>query len=309
MTVEDSDAATRALAVRERATAPVEMKLSDSLRSAARDEFVYVGRDGEVRPAWRYKAGRAFALGTAGSLGLAGIGLCFAVGMPWLSLLYVGALGMVGTAWRHGERLKSAAAMVAAEQLEQAETELQALVKARTASKMVRALAWHNLGGVEMRRGRPNLALEHVKQARLLLAETHARRAGPWPWINRFSEALLLAQVGRLAEARTALEDLHEAPEGEYFELLRINVRLMLAFATDDVAVLPPDLHPWTRLALDTTSAELALTLLGWAHERRGDDDMAPLLVEQALDRMDEDLFRRLYPKPYAWISARRPAA
>jgi tetratricopeptide (TPR) repeat protein len=309
MTTEDTDAATRALAVREGAAAPVEMKLSNSLRSAARDEFVYVGRNGEVRPVWRYKMGRAVALGTASTLGLAGIGLCFAVGMPWLSLLYVGALGLVGNAWRHGERLKAAAAMVAAEQLDTAEVELRALVRARTASKMIRALAWHNLGGIEMRRSHPNLALEHVQQARALLETTRKHTAGPWRWINRFSEGVLLAQLGRVTEARKALEDLQAAPEGEYFEILRINVRLMLAFATDDVAVLPPDLHAWTRLALDTTSAELALTLLGWAHVRRGDDDMAALLIEQALDRMDEELFRRLYPKPYAWVSAHRPAA
>jgi|GEM_PF-1534365 len=309
MTVEDTDAETRALAVRDGASEPVQMKLSDSLRSAARDEFVYVGRNGEVRPVWRYKAGRAVALGTAASLGLAGIGLCFAVGMPWLSLLYVGALGVVGNAWRHGERLKNAAAMVAAEQLEAAEAELQALVNARTASKMVRALAWHNLGGVELRRGNPVRALAHVQRARTLLAGTRKRAAGPWPWINRFNEALLLAQVGRLDEARRTLEDLKNAPEGEYFEILHVNVRLMLAFAANDVSLLPPDLHPWTRLALDTTSAELALTLLGWAHDRRGDDDMSALLIEQAFDRMDEDLFRRLYPKPHAWLVAHRPAA
>ncbi|MEM6296861.1 MAG: hypothetical protein AAGA54_36695 [Myxococcota bacterium] len=305
----EGDDSNRALAVVTATSKPVEMKLSDSLRSAARDEFVYVGRDGEVRPAWKYKAGRAMALGTASALGVAGIGLCFAVGMPWLSLLYVGALGVVGNAWRHGERLKAAAAMVAADQLDEAEAELHALVNGRTVSKVVRALAWHNLSGVEVRRGNPNAALAHVQQCRAQLETTRRNAAGPWPWINRFNEALLLAQVGRIAEARTALEALQQAPEGEYFEILRINVRLMLAFAADDVALLPPDLHDWTRLALETTSAELALTLLGWAHVRRGDDDMSGLLIEQALDRMDEDLFSRLYPKPYAWISARRPAA
>ncbi len=309
MAGEETGARSRALAVPETAAPPAAMKLSDSLRSAARDEFVYVGRNGEVRPAWRYKAGRAVALGTAGALGLAGIGLCFAVGMPWLSLFYLGAMGVVGNAWRHGERLKAAAAMVAAEQLDSAEAELRDLVQARTASKMIRALAWHNLGGVEMRRGNSNLALEHVQRARDLLASTRKHAAGPWPWINRFNEALLLAQVGRLAEARSTLESLQSAPEGEYFAILRLNVRLMLAFAADDVSLLPPDLHEWTRLALDTTSAELALTLLGWAHARRGDDDMSALLVEQAFDRMDEDLFGRLYPKPFAWLRANRPTS
>ncbi len=309
MAIDDSDASSRALAVRQGPSDPVQMKLSDSLRSAARDEFVYVGRNGEVRPVWRYKAGRAVALGTAGALGLAGIGLCFAVGMPWLSLLYVGALGVVGNAWRHGERLKAAAALVAAERLDEAEAELQALAAARTATKMVRALAWHNLGGVELRRSNPNTALAPVQRARDLLESTRKRAAGPWPWINRFNEALLLAQVGRVEEARRTIEELKAAPEGEYFEILHVNVRLMLAFSAQDVSLLPPDLHEWTRLALDTPSAELALTLLGWAHDRRGDEDMSALLVEQALDRMDEDLFRRLYPEPHAWLAARKPAA
>lgn len=309
---DDSGASSRALATRDASevagtSTPVQMKLSDSLRSAARDEFVYVGRDGEVRPAWKYRAGRAVALGSATALGAAGIGLCFMVGMPWLSLLYLGALGVVGNAWRHGERLKGAAAMVAQDRLDEAEAELRSLIAARTVSKIVRALAWHNLSGVEVRRGNPHIALEHVARCRQQLEASRRNAAGPWPWINRFNEALLLAQVGRIDEAKKLVDDLKAAPEGEYFEILRINVRLMVAFCSDDVAALPEDLHDWTRLALDTTSAELALTLLGWAHISRGDDDMATLLLEQAVDRMDADLFRRLYPGPFAWLEANRP--
>ena len=110
---DESGASSRALAIPDPSTKPGQMKLSNSLRSAARDEFVYVGRSGEVRPIWRYRAGRAIAITGAVGLGVAGIGLCFAVGAPFLSLLYVGALAIGGTAWRHGERLKAAAALVA----------------------------------------------------------------------------------------------------------------------------------------------------------------------------------------------------
>ncbi len=302
---DESSASSQALVLAD--SKPAQMKLSDSLRSAARDEFVYVGRHGEVRPVWRYRAGRAVALGTAVTLGVAGIGLCVAVGMPWLSLLYVGALGVVGNAWRHGERLKQAAALVAADHLEQAERQLRSLVAAKTASRVVRALAWHNLSGVEVRRSNPQLALQHVQQCRALLDTARRNAAGPWPWINRFNEALLLAQIGRIDAAHKALEELDDAPEGEYFAILRINARLMLAFSSQDHSTLPGDLHEWARLALDTTSAELALTLLAWAHVRRGDEDMGALLAEQAVDRMDERLFARLYPAAFTWLRDHGP--
>lgn len=294
-----------ALAIRNPA-APVRMKLSDNLRSASRDEFVYVSRRGEVRPAWRFRAGRTATLTAAIGVGSAGVALCFAAGVPLLALIYLGTLGYIGVFWRHGARLKRGAALLAAEQLEEAEHEFRTLLSARTASKGLKALAWQNLASLDARRGNQASALEHVRACKRLLAKGWVS-AGPWRWINLFSEALLLAQLGRVEEAIAARAGLADAPKGEYFEILRMNMELMLAFVRGDTRELPADLHDWLRVALDTTAAELALALLAWAHYARGDNDMGAHLLRQAYDRIDPRLFANVYPRVMQWLVETEP--
>jgi hypothetical protein len=298
----------KALALRE----PPRMKLSDSLKSAARDEFVYVSRRGEVRPSWRYRAGRVATLAATVSVGAMGIALCFLAGTPFLSIIYIGTLLFVANLWRHGERLKRGATLVAADRLDEAQAELEPLVRARFVPKTVRALAWQNLGGIEARRSHHATALEYTRKCRALLEGGGLGGrfvpAGPWRWISRFNEALLLAQLHRVDEARAAAQGLRSAPDGEYFRILHMNVELMLAFVQRDAGALPEDLFPWAKLALETTSAELALALLAWAHLQRGDEDMGKHLLDAATDRIDADLFARVYPDVHAWLRARTRA-
>ena len=281
------------------------MKLSDSLKSAARDEFVYVSKRGEVRPSWRYQAGRVGTLIATVGVGGIGIALCFMAGTPFLSVIYIITLLFVANLWRHGERLKRGATLVASDRLEDAEAELAPLTSARFVPKTVRALAWQNLGGVAARRSNHATALEYTRKCRTLLDGARWVPAGPWRWISRFNEALLLAQLGRIDEAKACVDGLKEAPEGEYFQILRMNVELMLAFERGDTGALPDDLFPWAKLALETTSAELALTLLAWAHFERRDDDMGSHLLDAARDRIDDDLFARVYPRVHTWLHRR----
>ncbi len=297
------------LAVREPAPAgPPRMKLSDSLKSAARDEFVYVSRRGEVRPSWRYRAGRFATLVATMGVGALGIAMCFLAGTPALSIIYVATLVFVANLWRQGERLKRGATLVASDRLDEAQAELEPLVSSRWVPKTVRALAWQNLGGIAARRSQHATALEYTRKCRALLDSGgfggRFVPAGPWRWISRFNEALLLAQLHRVEEAEQAAQGLREAPDGEYFHILRMNVELMLAFVRRDTGRLPEDLFPWAKLALETTSAELALALLAWAHLERGDEDMGQHLLDAAADRIDTDLFGRVYPDVHAWLRA-----
>lgn len=306
---EDDEPEARALALRD----PPRMKLSDSLKSAARDEFVYVSRRGEVRPSWRYRVGRVGTLVATVGVGALGIALCFLAGTPFLSIIYIATLAFVANLWRHGERLKRGATLVASDRLDEAQAELEPLVRARFVPKTVRALAWQNLGGIEARRSHHATALEYTRKCRTLLEGRGLGGrwvpAGPWRWISRFNEALLLAQLGRVSEAKQAAQGLRSAPDGEYFRILRINVELMLAFVERETGALPEDLFPWSKLALETTSAELALALLAWAHFQRGDEDMGQHLLDAASDRIDDDLFSRVYPNVHAWLRARSRAS
>jgi hypothetical protein len=79
----------------------------------------------------------------------------------------------------------------------------------------------------------------------------------------------------------------------------------MIAFAQGSADELPDDLFGWVRVALETTTAELALVLVAWAHVERGDADMGDHLVEAARDRIDATLFRRAYPKVHTWLRNR----
>lgn len=284
-----------------------QMKISGSLARAERDEFVYIGRRGEVRSPARYKAQKMAGMTIAGVAALFGVGMSFSLGIPWLSLLYIGLLGYGIHAWRLSGQLKQGAALLAADRLEEAEALLMPLAHNRFASRGVRALAWQNLAGIEVRKGRHACALERVRRCGELFRQHWRPSVGPWPWINRFSELQLLVQLGRLEEAEEIATIIKHAPDGEYFQALHMNAALALAFAHDDVDRLPDDLHPWIRVALETTTAELALTLLGWALERRGDVDMAEHLLDQALERLDPPLFRSFYPNVYAWLVKRRP--
>lgn len=288
------------------ATAPSELrprlKLSASLAQASRDEFVYVGHNGRVLSPTRYRVQRVASLVIALGAALGGIGLSLFIGASWLSLLYLGSLAYGVNVWTRSERLKRGAALLAADRLEEAERELVPLTRSRWTTQTVRALAWQNLAGVATRRGESELALTHVRRCEQLFRRTWWVPLGPWRWINQFSEVQLLAQVGRVHEARSLYASMTAVPDGEYFTLLRMNAELMMAFAADDPRALPTDLHPWVRTALSTTSAELALAVLAWAYQRRGDAEMAEHLLGQARERIDPALFSRMFPQVWAWI-------
>lgn len=286
--------------------APPKMKLSNSLARAARDEFVYVGRSGEVRSPTRYRVQRFAGLGIAVTAALVGTVLSIAVGLPWLSLLYVSTLGYASNVWRKSEQLKQGAALLAADRIDEAERVLLPLTNTRLAPASIRALAWQNLAGVAVRRGRHAEALASVRRCDAIFRRGFWAPAGPWRWINRFSEVQLLAQLGELEAARRVLAELVRAPSGEYFQILRMNAELMLAFASQDASTLPEDLHAWVHRAIETTTAELALVLLAWAHAQRGDDDMASHLLDEARDRIEPELFARIYPNVARWLQQQR---
>lgn len=277
------------------------LKLSASLAQAGRDEFVYVGQNGQVLSPARYRVQRIASLTIAVTAAIGGTALSLVVGAPWLSALYFGSLLYGANVWSKSEKLKRGAALLAAERLEDAEQELVPLTQSRWTTQTVRALAWQNLAGVAIRRGLPDLALSHVRRCEAILRRVWWVPLGPWRTINRFSEVQLLAQLGRVDEARQLYAST-SAPDGEYFLLLRMNAELMMAFSERSAASLPEDLHPWVRTALATTSAELAVATLAWAYQERGDCEMAEHLLAQARDRIDVSIFSRMFPTVWAWI-------
>jgi hypothetical protein len=282
----------------------VRVSVANSLANARRDEFVYLDGRGEVLPRWRYLVYEAALMPFTAVSALAGTWVAIAVGAPVLTFAFFAGAFWVGyKAWLT-KRVRCGAAMVLAGDYSSAEQLLTPIAESRMAPRSVRGMARQDLGGIAVRRGQPEAALEHVRLAR----DDLERTPGPWRFINVHAEVHLLARLGRLQEARTRYSVLAQAPTGEYFQLQRMNTDLLLAFYEGSTDRLPEDLFPWARFALETTAAELAVVLLGWAHRTRGDRDLGDHLLVEGRSRIDESLFRTMFPEVWSWLQGNVPA-
>jgi hypothetical protein len=120
--------------------------------------------------------------------------------------------------------------------------------------------------------------------------------------------ARALIQLGRLMEARRVRASLDQGPRGEYFDLVRQELDLSLAFHADRPDDLPDDetLHAWARAALARTRFGEVVAYLAWAFERRGDAAMARHLAAEAPERLVGVPLADCAPRLDAWLAAPR---
>jgi tetratricopeptide (TPR) repeat protein len=120
------------------------------------------------------------------------------------------------------------------------------------------------------------------------------------------------AEMGDVARAREHRSKLDASRPRESLEKLWIiAVDAHIAFAADSPGDLPDDvtLHEWARLALEFHHSGGALVGLAWAFDRRGDAEMAELLLDAATDRSDASYFAEAYPRLEAWRRQRSAAS
>src|SRR5262249_53172065 len=90
---------------------------------------------------------------------------------------------------------------------------------------------------------------------------------------------------------------------GEVAEMLVQNVDLAIAFAADAPGELPDDetLHGWARAALLRSRFGETLISLAWAFHRRGDEEMARHLLDEAPSRIGRPSLHITSPRLHEW--------
>ena len=119
------------------------------------------------------------------------------------------------------------------------------------------------------------------------------------------SKALLLS--GQIKEARLEYTAVEFPPEAD--EVLTGQSFAWIMFALLDPSPgLPPEeeLHDRARRALEYSHTGAELAAIGWAFERRGDEDMARFLASEALDRMHYPYLATWWPALQQWLDGYR---
>lgn len=285
---------------------PALRKISDNLArdldSAAEGQWVHVDQKGRVRSLARYRALRAVSvagLGMAAALPIA-YGLAFG---PVGAIVGLGFTGLVaGRAWP-ARRLRYAAELIESERLDEADRQLDRVVKSPLAPRQIRATAILDQGVVCVRRGDHEGALAYVRKA---LPRFVRGKRRPLAGIKAdYLEAQLLANLGRVDEARKRVDELGPEPEGEYLRVVYWTVDLYVSLCAGKHNLDADELHERARKGLTMTAGTLLIALAAWAHSAAGDADQAAHLLAEARDRLTplmEQRMRAGMPALAAWL-------
>jgi hypothetical protein len=114
------------------------------------------------------------------------------------------------------------------------------------------------------------------------------------------TRALLLS--GRIEEARREHAAVKFPPETDDVLTGQSLTRLMFVLC-DSSCTLPEDeLHDAARRALEYSHTGVELAAIGWAFDRRGDEDMARFLASEARDRMHYPFLATWWPALQQWL-------
>jgi tetratricopeptide (TPR) repeat protein len=284
-----------------------EWRLARSLEEARVGEVMMLDQHGNVlspkriRWIWARSWLAAGAMGAA--LGVSSALLLGSVAFGGATLgIYLGAF-----LWqlRHRTALRRVLALCAAGQRDEAERALRDLEAQRIPAHYQPILDMLS-GNLAFLHGKFEEAL--VRYERVIQRYRPVGRAPTHPiyWICAFNRVQLLASAGELERARTYRAELEEAPHGSYFEMDRMLTDLLLAFHIGDVDALTGDLYEWAKAALKTNRFGLNVVLLAWAFHRRGDNDMARMMLREAPSRLAGHYLADSAPRVHAWMQAKR---
>lgn len=300
-----------------------EPRFAESLDKAQVNSLVYVGAKGQVQPVQRSRARVGLLYGILGA-SLGGLMLMGATSMGIPGLLFAGFFGLFQVGMlAEFHRLKRGLVLLASDDVEGCEKICRSVLRSPLASRQSKAQALGLLARAAAFRGDYETSLE--------LTEQGMARCGWWSrgsvhvQMLAFGRVHVLIELGRLAEARSMLEELGPEPEGDYLRLLHRTSTLYLAFASGLHEVDEDTLHAWSTEALRVLPSVGLLALTGWAYRMRGDDELADHLLTEALKRwvppasrsmrrLDawlraESVRMKTRPDPYDRLAAQGPAA
>lgn len=282
-------------------------RLARSLEEARVGEVMMLDQHGDVLSPRRIRWIWARSWLTAGAMGAAlGVSSALLLGSATLG---AGALGVYVGAFlwqlRHRAALRRVLALCAAGRREEAQQALAALEDQRLPVHYRPILDMLD-GNLAFLQGKFDHALACYERVIQRYRPGAQGTTHPIYWICAFNRVQLLASAGELERARQLRPELDSAPNGAYFEMDRMLTDLLLAFHTGDVDALEGDLYEWAKAALKTNRFGLNVVLLAWAFHRRGDDDMARMLLCEAPARLTGHYLADSAPRVHAWMEAKR---
>lgn len=236
-----------------------------------------------------------------------------------LSAVFFGSLGVmaslmasvvVGFVWAQPRfELDRAVKLHGAGDLAGAEWTARRVAVTGFASLMVRGNAWMIAGAAAWLQGDLDKALRWMRRA---VGDLGYPAKGNWRGVAalaRLNEIQLIAIRGDLADAKSRLAELEQAglPPGDLVQLELVTARLVLAFEAGNASTLrADDLSEWLRATLATNRFGATLVLLAWAHIKRGDAELVPMMLDVAADRLHECRIEQAHPKLARWLASTR---
>jgi hypothetical protein len=278
------------------------LRFADKLETARPDEFVLIDRKGKVyspRAARRRQVFRFTLLGAAC--------LFFIQANPVFGLVYTGFLGaMVANRFRRAAPIKRMLRLLRSDRLDDAERQIARL--SQGGDRYVTAACFGRML-VAIRRGR-------LDEARAAAEECERRmsveRWGHMVWAARFIRASVLFELGLRDEAQRAFEVAMQAPDGEFYAMMKRELEHVRAFSIDRPEELGTDdeLHDRARAALRYNHTGTSVALLAWAYERRGDAEMCEHLLREVTPRCDHGTegIALAHPRVWAWLGPKLAA-
>jgi tetratricopeptide (TPR) repeat protein len=275
-------------------------QIAERLEEASVGSLVYVDQRGQVQSSGRYRREMAARL--------AGVGVCLGV-INWLSWTTWGPVGLAiggGTTlllFRQVStmlRLRRAVALVAGEQLDEAEALLHRIRRGWPLITAIKAQVDQNLARVAALRGRHQDALAFEESALRLTANTRAGRSRRR--MLEFARVVTLVNLGRVAEARERLAAVPRALDGDYLRALYAAAHLYVAFGEGKHDFDPAFLREQAEIALALPTARSLIGLIAWAEQRAGRSAEGARLLALARERPGEDQVRRLMPRLAEWM-------
>jgi tetratricopeptide (TPR) repeat protein len=281
-------------------------RLADSLESASVGEVMAIDENGQVVGPRSARLAMVKYWGLMAVLGGLGGSVVVMAGAPVVlgGMVFASALGLFAWELRRSPAIKRAVALAAAGQREDAWQAFSELDQKHHPSP-TRATIDYWMGNLAWQRG--DLEMAQTRYERAALIAKQSRHMKVTLWIVEFARAQLFAVRGDVEKARLLRGQLSDAPTGDYLRMAGILTDLAIAFHGDNPDELPDDaeLYEWAKQILSMSRFGQGAVLLAWAFSKRGDDDMATMMLSEAPERLQGSFPAETDPKLHAWAIER----
>lgn len=213
----------------------------------------------------------------------------------WLpgALLYLAGLAPVWMAkYRRTGKLMAIEVLVRQGNLEEGQRRLDAVPEARRRNSV--AYCWL-AGSLASHRGDYATALKWWREA-------FPRSKKVLREILKLSITKALLLSDHIDEARREYEGVKFAPESDEVLTGQSLTRVMFALCDPSSSPSEETLHDWARQALEYSHTGVEVAAIGWAFERRGDEDMARFLAAEATTRLHYPYLATWWPSLHQWL-------